>query len=71
MNRRAGPYVRSAAGSDVIRRPGALGISFNGEDPRVTFSSSSFTPPLREQDRSDDRGLKMVLSIFKELHYAK
>ena len=36
------------------RRITAATISFNGKSAPVPFSGSSFTPPLREQDWSDD-----------------
>ena len=42
------------------RRITAATISFNGKSAPVPFSGSSFTPPLREQDWSDDSVVELT-----------
>ena len=42
------------------RRIMAATISFNGKSAPVPFSGSSFTPPLREQDWSDDSMIELT-----------
>ena len=42
------------------RRITAATISFNGKSAPVPFSGSSFTPPLREQDWSDDSMIELA-----------
>ena len=42
------------------RRIATATISFNGKSAPVPFSGSSFTPPLREQDWSDDSLLELT-----------
>ncbi|MDN2696435.1 hypothetical protein O0882_08905 [Janthinobacterium sp. SUN073] len=42
------------------RRIKAATISFNGQSAPVPFSGASFTPPLREQDWSDDSVLELT-----------
>ena len=42
------------------RRITAATISFNGNSAPVPFSGASFTPPLREQDWSDDSVLELT-----------
>lgn len=44
------------------RRIAAATISFNGKSAPVPFSGSSFTPPLREQDWSDDSVLELTFA---------
>ncbi|MCM2564748.1 hypothetical protein [Janthinobacterium kumbetense] len=44
------------------RRITAATISFNGKSAPVPFSGSSFTPPLREQDWSDDSVLELTFA---------
>ncbi|WP_092797721.1 MULTISPECIES: hypothetical protein [unclassified Janthinobacterium] len=44
------------------RRITAATISFNGKSAPVPFSGSSFTPPLREQDWSDDSVLDLTFA---------
>ncbi|OEZ86154.1 hypothetical protein JAB6_18050 [Janthinobacterium sp. HH104] len=42
------------------RRITAATISYNGKSAPVPFSGSSFTPPLREQDWSDDSMIELT-----------
>ena len=42
------------------RRITAATISYNGKSAAVPFSGSSFTPPLREQDWSDDSVVELT-----------
>jgi hypothetical protein len=42
------------------RRITAATISFNGKSAHVPFSGSSFTPPLRERDWSDDSVVELT-----------
>ncbi|PHV28629.1 hypothetical protein CSQ93_05495 [Janthinobacterium sp. BJB426] len=42
------------------RRIAAATISYNGKSAPVPFSGTSFTPPLREQDWSDDSVLELT-----------
>jgi hypothetical protein len=44
------------------RRITAATISFNGKSAPVPFSGASFTPPLREQDWSDDSVLELTFA---------
>ena len=44
------------------RHIAAATISFNGKSAPVPFSGSSFTPPLREQDWSDDSVLELTFA---------
>lgn len=50
-----GTYSFSAA-----RHISAATISFNGKSAPVPFSGHAFTPPLREQDWSDDSVLELT-----------
>ncbi|WP_409028690.1 hypothetical protein OX462_13750 [Janthinobacterium sp. SUN098] len=42
------------------RRITAATISFNGKSASVPFSGHAFTPPLREQDWSDDSMIELA-----------
>jgi hypothetical protein len=42
------------------RRIATATISFNGKSAPVPFSGASFTPPLREQDWSDDSVVELT-----------
>ena len=44
------------------RRITAATISYNGKSAPVPFSGTSFTPPLREQDWSDDSVLELTFA---------
>ena len=46
------------------RRITAATISYNGRSASVPFSGTSFTPPLREQDWSDDSTIELVFDTI-------